>query len=157
MAYAGPYGSEAGVEALTRHIEYGAPNHPTADDLARWLTARAGQLTGWLAAAGYVTPVTLAAAKAVLDRFADYGAAADAEAAQRTAGYSDDDEDRREIYFASEFRRAEAWIASGALAAMGVPLTTDPNSPRALRGGAVGQLTAGTAADPRLQRKGGLR
>lgn len=146
MAYTGPYGSVAGAKALTRHIQYGTANHPAEGDLERWLAARAGQLTGWLAAAGYVTPVTLAEARAALDRFADYGAAADAEAAQRTGGYRDEDEDRREVYFAREFNRAEAWITSGALAAMGVPLTSDPDSPQRARPGAVGLLTAGRDA-----------
>jgi hypothetical protein len=157
MAYEGPYGSTAGVQALTRHIRYGEANNPTVADLERWLTARAAQLTGWLAAAGYVVPVVLPAAKAALDRYADYGAASDAEAAQRSGGYTEDDEDRREVFFAREFRRAEEWIASGALAALGVPLAPDLASPLQPRGGAVGLLKAGTSADPRLQRKGGLR
>lgn len=157
MAYTGPYGSVDGVQGLTRHIRYGEPDNPTVADLERWLTARAAQLTGWLAAAGYVVPVTQPSAKAALDRYADYGAAADAEAAQRSGGYTEDDEDRREVYFAREFRRAEEWIASGALAALGVPIVTDLGSPLQPRGGAVGLLKAGTSADPRLQGKGGLR
>jgi hypothetical protein len=155
MAYEGPYGSFAGVAGLTRHIRYGQANHPTVEDVEGWLTARAGQITGWLAAAGYVTPVTLAAAKPVLDRFANYGAASDAEAAQRTGGYTEDDEDRREVWFAREFNRAEAWINSGALGEMGVPLNPSPAVPS--RAGAIGVIKAGTCADPRLQGRRGLR
>lgn len=149
------YGSPDGVKALTRHIQYGQANAPTEADLERWLDERSGQLTGWLAAAGYVTPVTLPAAVSALDHYANYGAAADAEAAQRNAGYSDDDEDRREVWFSAEFRRAEAWINSGALGALGVPLITPDADPP--RGARVGLIKAGTAADPRLRGKGGLR
>lgn len=158
MRYTGPYGSVGGVQALTRHIRYGEPDNPTLEDVAGWLTARAGRITGWLAAAGYVTPVTQADAKAVLDDFANHGAASSAEAAQRSGGYSEDDADRREVWFARQFDKAEAWIASGALAALGVPLAPNPSSPLHPNGGTVTTIIAGTAADLRLsRRKGGLR
>lgn len=154
-----PYGRATGddsVQSLVRHMQFDQPNNPTTADVEGWLAARSGILTGWLAAAGYVTPVTQSAAKAALDHYANYGAASDAEAAQRSAGYSDDDEDRREVFFAAEFRRSEAWIKSGALTALGVPLLVTP--PAEPRGSArIGQIVAGTAADPRLQGKGGLR
>lgn len=152
--YTGSYGSSEGVKALTRHISYGGANAPTEADLERWLTARAAQLTGWLQEAGYVVPVTLPSPKAVLDRYADYGAAADAEAAQRAGGYSDSEQDRREVFFAAEWVKAEAWIKGGALAAMGVPVQNVADDPDAARPAAVGQITAGTAADPRCKRVG---
>ena len=151
------YGNTAGVTALTAHIDYNQDNAPTTADVEGWLVARSGVLNSWLALAGFVTPVVLPEAKAVLDRFANYGAAADAEASQRTAGYREDDEDRREVYFAREFRRAEDWIASGALAALGVPqsLVEAGGQPRGAR---VGQLIAGGPLDPRNARqRGGLR
>jgi hypothetical protein len=151
------YGSVNGVQALTAHINYNEANAPTAEDVEGWLTARSGTLNSWLALAGFVTPVVLHEAKAVLDRYANYGAAADAEASQRTAGYREDDEDRREVYFAREFRRAEEWIASGALAALGVPQTLVEAGVQP-RGARVGQLAAGGPVDPRNRRgRGGLR
>jgi len=137
VAYSGPYGSVAGVEGLTRHIRYGGgENHPRLADVEDWLTARAAQLTGWIAAAGYVTPVLIASypeAVAVLGRFANYGAASDAEAAQRTGGYSSDDEDRREVWFAREFNKAESWINGGALAGLGVPTLPTPGASAGLQ------------------------
>lgn len=149
------YGSADGVKALARHIQYGQVNMPTEADLERWLAERSGVLNGWIAAAGYAVPVVVPQAKAALDHYANYGAASDAEAAQRNAGYADDDEDRREVWFASEFRRAEAWITSGALGQLGAPLA--PAEPGLDRRAKVGQIVAGSAADPRLRGKGGLR
>lgn len=120
------YGSVAGVQALTRHATFGVANAPTVADVEGWLAARSGQLDGWIAAAGYVVPVAQPEARAALDRFANYGAASDVESALRTGGYASDDEDRREVWFAAEFRRAEAWIRSGALGALGVPSDAPP-------------------------------
>lgn len=144
MAYSGPYGSVAGVQAYIRHMALDTANYPTTTNVETWLTERAAALTAWLSAAGYVVPVVQAEAKAVLDRFANVGAAGDAELAQRSAGYSAQDQNRRENKFLAEFATAEAWIRSGALLGLGVPqvlvgaLAHQP---------AVGVITAGTATD----------
>lgn len=115
------YGSLAGVAAFVRHMTFDADNQATSADVLAWLDARAAMLTGWLADAGYAVPVTQADATAVLDRYANIGAAGDAELAQRSAGYQAEGEDVRENKFLAEWNRAQAWIAGDALAALGVP------------------------------------
>lgn len=132
MAYDGPYGSEEGVQAYVRHMRFNGTNAPTAADIERWLTERAAQLTSWLMAAGYTVPVTAdhsAEAKAVLDRYANLGAAGEAELAQRNAGGDAEDTNRRENKFLAEFARAEAWITGDVLAAMGIARTVPDPSP----------------------------
>ena len=102
------YGTTAGVEAYVRHMSFDAANNPTTDQVDQWLAERSAQLTGWLASSGYAVPVVQSDAKAVLDRYANIGAAGDAELAQRSAGYAATDENKRENKFLSEFMRAEA-------------------------------------------------
>jgi hypothetical protein len=118
------YGSVAGVQAYVRHMTLDTPNNPTTAQVESWLIARSAQLTSWLALAGYVTPVSVVDAKAVLDRYANQGAACDAELAQRTGGYGQagkPDPNQRGSRFCTEFTQAEAWIMSGALLTLGVP------------------------------------
>ena len=126
------YGDIADVQAYCRHMTFGADNNPATGDVTDWLNARAAQLTAWLAGAGYTVPVTAAAypeAHAILSRYANLGAAGDAELAQRTGGYSGQaGEDRREEYFFAEFAKAEARINGGVLAALGVE-RADPARP----------------------------
>lgn len=122
------YGSVPGVQAYTRHIRLDAVNNPTSEDVGRWLTERSAQLTAWLAAAEYTVPVTAdvsAEAKAILDRYANMGAAGDAELSMRSNGNDGDgEENTRYARFLSEFAKAEAWIASGVLVELGVPRVT---------------------------------
>ena len=143
------YGSIAGVEAYVAHMtneagHFDTATTPTLAQVVTFLDARSAQLTGWLAAAGYVTPVVQAEAKVVLDRFANVGAAGDAELTQRVAGASDK-ENERENAFLKEFAKAEAWINGRALAALGVPQALIGAS--ALGTPAIGTITAGTTAD----------
>lgn len=150
------YGTVAGVAAYVGHMlnsagtfdDAGPPPTGTAPSLTQvngFLDQVSAQLTGWLAAAGYATPVTQADAKSVLDRYANVGAAGLAELSQRVAGTSDD-ESRRESQFLQEFRSAEAWINGRALAALGVPQANIGAT--ALHTPAIGTITAGTADDP---------
>lgn len=119
------YGTIAGVEAYVPHQcnaagHFDATTAPTLAQVTVLLDEVSAQLTGWLAAAGYQTPVVQTAALAVLSRYANNGAAGLCELTQRTAGASDD-KNQRENKFLKEFEKAEQWIMSGALAALGVP------------------------------------
>lgn len=147
------YGSVAGAAAFVGHLtnaagtfdNLGPPTGtaPTLDQVETFLDQVSAQLTGWLAAAGYAVPVVQSDAKSALDGYANVGAAGLAELSQRVAGTSDD-ENRRENRLLAEFRRAEDWIKSGALAGLGVGrLVVGP----AARQAASGALTTGTAAD----------
>lgn len=138
------YGSVAGVQALIRHITLDTPKAPTTAQVQQWLIERSATLDGWIAAAGYTTPVTQATALIALGGYANKGAAGDAELAQRAAGYSRDDQNKRENKFFAEFEKAKAWIDSGALRALGVPLI-DAADPATLP--LIGSLTAGTTAE----------
>lgn len=139
------YGDVTGVQAYVMHMAFDGPNQPTSAQVDTWLASRSAQLTGWLAGAGYATPVTLPAAKAVLDNYANLGTACLAELSQRSAGYKADDENRRENKFCAEFNAAKAWIESGALTALGVPQL--PIGVNAATQPAIGTITAGTSAD----------
>lgn len=126
------YGSVAGVAAWVRHMtnedgDFDTTTAPPLADVEMWLNQRAAMLDGWLANCGYVTPVTLPSAKLILDRYANMGAAGDCELSQRNAGYTDDDNNYREIKFLSEFNKAKDYICSGALDELGVPLRDDRN------------------------------
>ena len=124
------YGSTAGVAVWVKHMTldggFTKQNYPQTADVELWLTQRSAILNGWIAAAGYVTPVTAEDAKAALDHYANNGAAGDAELSLRGAGNDDEDENARENKFLAEFNRAKAWIDSGALGALGVPLAPVP-------------------------------
>jgi len=138
---ANSYGSVTGVAALVKHIAgaaFSASTTPTDTQVEAFLDQRSAILNGWLKREGYGIPVTQSDAANVLAHFANYGAAADAEMTQRPSGYSVDDQNRRENKFEAEFWRAEAYIASGALASLGVPTT---GAPGPLAGLSVGGVT----------------
>jgi hypothetical protein len=137
------YGSTDGVAALVRHVAndgFTPSTKPSLTQVETFLDQRSAMLDGWLTTAGYGVPVTVARAALVLDHYANYGAAADVEMTQRPSGYSVDDQNRRENKFEAEFARAAAYIASGALAALGVPST---GAPGPLMGLSVGGVTRG--------------
>jgi hypothetical protein len=134
------YGSTNGVAALVRHIAgagFTTSTKPTTAEVEAFLAQRSAILDGWLGQAGYTTPATNAGALLILTHFANVGAACDVELTQRNAGYSQDDQNRRENKFCAEFMQAREFIASGALPGGG----TDPGGP--LAGLAVGGVTAG--------------
>lgn len=117
------YGSVSGAQAYVRHMTLDGANFPTTSDMEEWLTAQSAQLTAWIAEAGYVTPVTTETpdALAVLDNYANLGAAGLAELSMRSSGATPDSDDVRENAFLQRFAAAEKWIKSGSLAALGVP------------------------------------
>lgn len=115
------YGTIDGVKAYVAHVGANRTNAPTDANYEQWLIQRSAQLTSWLAAAGYTVPVVQTEAKAVLDRFANVGAACDAEMTQRSSGFDENDQNRRENKFCSEFGSAAAWIAGDGLNGLGVP------------------------------------
>ena len=114
------YGSLAGVAAYVVHMTnssgaFDATTKPTDAQVTIFLTELCAQLNGWLASAGYVTPVTGPNAKLILDRYANVGAAGLCELTQRSGGYSKDNQNKRENKFLDEFYKAEAFIRSGTL------------------------------------------
>ncbi len=126
------FGSTAGVALWVRHMttdgNFTKQNYPQTADVTLWLDQRSAMLLGWLALAGYeaVADWSLYSnAKLILDHYANNGAAGDAELSLRGAGNDDDDENARENKFLAEFNRAEKFILSGALDAMGVPRVDD--------------------------------
>jgi hypothetical protein len=129
------YGNVPGVIAYVRWMTLDTPNNPTTDNVNTWLTARSAQLNGWLAVAGYVIPVTNVSAKAILDRYANLGAACDAEMAQRTGGYGSagkPEQNQRGTRFCEAFSEAEAFINSGALQQLGAEHSDAAEVPSAL-------------------------
>jgi hypothetical protein len=140
------YGTLDGVQAYIRHMTFDAANNPTSDQIEVFLESCSAVLTGCLASGGYQVPVTQTEAKAVLDNYANLGAAGYAELTQRTAGFNANDENKRENKFLDEFRKACKFIESGALAGMGVPQLRTPGP---LFGLSVGGKTAsGQALTP---------
>lgn len=116
------YGSVTGVQAFIRHMALDTANNPTTAQITTFLANRSAMLDGWIADAGHTTPVTTpAAAVSLLDLFANYGAAGDAELTQRSSGYSANAPNNRENKFLEEFYRARDYIKSGALGGLGVP------------------------------------
>lgn len=116
------YGSTTGVQAFIRYMALDTANNPTTAQITTFLANRSAILNGWIADAGYTTPVTTpAVAVALLDHYANYGAAGDAELTQRNSGYSATAANNRENKFLEEFYRAKDYIKSGALGALGVP------------------------------------
>lgn len=132
------YGSVAGVAAYVRHMQFDASGNPTTSDVEGFLAQQSAVLNGWLAREGYTTPVTQADAVLVLARFANLGAAGLCELTQRSAGYTVDNDDAREAQFLKQFGQAEAYIKSGALAALGV---AQARSPQPFYGLSVGGRT----------------
>lgn len=133
------YGTVEGIQAYVGHMldngVFDANTQPTLAEVTAMLDQQAAKLNGWLAAAGYQIPVTLATAKSILDNFANLGGAGLAELTLRNAGYSATDQNRREIKFLAEFAKAEEYINSGAFAALKVPQVEAPGP---LAGLAVG-------------------
>lgn len=118
------YGTPAGVQALIRHMAVDGVRAPSSEQIAGWLTEASALLTSVLADAGYTTPVTQEDAVVVLSAYANVYAASRAELAQRFAGDTGEEGNRRYEAFLAEWEKAEAWIRSGALAALGVPQTS---------------------------------
>jgi hypothetical protein len=138
------YGSISGVSKYVRHLtangSFTNATRPTAGEVEEMLNESCAILNGWLAMHNYTVPLTADLAIAAMDRYANLGAAGLAELAQRSAGYSETDQNRRENKFLAEFNRAEAFIASGAIDGLG----ETPNAPPdVLSGFSVGGLTVG--------------
>lgn len=144
------YGDVDGVQAFVRHMTFDQPNNPTTDQIEAFLDQMSAKLTGLVAAQGYQVPVTNTAAKAVLDMYANLGAAGLAELTQRTAGFNAEDDNRRENKFLAAFKEACQFIESGALAAMGVPQS---GSPGVLAGLRIGGAIDGVALGPIFTRR----
>lgn len=114
---------------------------PNLTEVEAFIDQSSDILNGYLAAAGYVIPVSQADAFAVLSRFANLGAAGLAELSQRAGGYDAEDENRRENKFLKMFEAAQAYIGSGALANMGAGVVSN-SAPPPLAGLRVGGLTS---------------
>jgi hypothetical protein len=136
------YGTYAGVQALTRHMGLDGPRAPTSAQIEGWLEQASAELTGMLVDAGYSTPVVQETAVIVLNGFANVRAAALAELAQRFAGDTDTEGNKRYEAFLAEWNKAAAWIVSGQLAALGVSQGALPEQTPA-----IGQITVGTLLD----------
>ncbi len=141
------YGSLLGTAAYVIHMTKGGTfdgtTAPTDTQVNTFLTQLSNQLNSWLASAGYVVPVTGPLAKAVLDGYADMGAAGRCELTMRSAGYDKDNQNRRENKFLNEFDKAEAFIRSGALNSLDA---TTKQLPSGLFGFAFGGRTSGGQA-----------
>lgn len=125
---------------------------PTLTEVEAFIDQSSDILNGYLAAAGYVIPVTHADAVNSLNRFANLGAAGLAELSQRAGGYDAEDENRRENKFLAMFDAAQAYINSGALANLGAAVVSN-SGPPPLRGLRVGGLTrTGQALQPMFRR-----
>jgi len=140
------YGSVDGVAAYCRHATdngaFTGVTTPTLAQVEAWIDARSAVLNGWLATAGYTVPVTASAAVIALARYANLGATADVELAQRAGGYSADSEDTREQRFERLFAAAHDWIMSGAPGDLGAGSSSTVVD-ASLRGLAVGNREAG--------------
>jgi hypothetical protein len=140
------YGSIAGVAAYVKRLTntlgtFDTTTEPTLTEVEEFLNQASDMLNGWLAAAGYVIPVTQADAVRVLDRYANLGAAGLTELSQRAGGYDANDENRRENKFLNMFEKAEGYIQSGALGALGAGVVSN-DLPSPLSGLSVGGVTA---------------
>jgi hypothetical protein len=136
------YGTPEGVRALTRHMGIDGPRAPTSEQINDWLNQASAELTGMLVDAGYGVPVTQETAAIVLNGFANVRVAALAELAQRFAGDTDSEGNKRYEAFLAEWNKAAAWITSGQLAALGVAQGALPEQTPA-----IGQITVGTLLD----------
>lgn len=138
------YGTAAGIAKYVKHMtnagSFDTTTKPTLVQVTEMLDESCAILNGWLAQAGYAVPVTATRAAAALSRYANLGGAGLAELAQRSAGYSETDQNRRENKFLAEFDKAEAFIKSGALAGLGA---TTEDDPPALSGFSSGGATIG--------------
>lgn len=152
------YGSIAGVAAYVKRLTSAAgtfdtTTKPTLTEVEAFLDQASDTLNGYLARNRYVIPVTAARAIDVLARYANLGAAGLCELSQRSAGYSDED-NQRENKFLKLFEGAKDYIASGALAALGagVQSTGVPPPLAGLRFG--GTTRTGQALKPIFTRTG---
>ncbi len=141
------YGSVAGTAKYVRHLtndgEFDDDTRPTLDDVEEMLDESSAILNGWLSQNNYTVPVTAERALAALSRYANLGAAGLAELAQRSAGYSETDQNRRENKFLAEFYKAEKFIAGGGLDGLGISPGTIPTP---LAGFSIGGRTRGGLA-----------
>lgn len=149
------YGSLAGCATYVAHLAntagtFDSTTKPSDTQVNTFLTELCAQLNGWLASAGYVTPVTAPRAVPVLDRFANNGAAGLCELTMRSAGYSKDAQNKRENKFMDEFYRAEAYIMSGALKSLGASTDQLPSGLFGLSFG--GKTRTGQALRPSFGR-----
>lgn len=155
---ANAYGSVAGVAAYVRRLAnasstFDGTTRPTLTEVEEFLNQSSDTLNGWLASSGYVIPVSQGDAFNVLSRYANLGAAGLAELSQRAGGYDANDENRRENKFLDMFEKAEAYIASGALAALGATIVST-NLPGPLDGLRVGGVvTGGSRLRPIFKRR----
>jgi len=144
---ANAYGTVAGVAAYVKRLAnedatFDTDTTPTLTEVEEFINQTSDVLNGWLVRAGYVIPVTQADAVNVLKRWANLGAAGLTELSQRAGGYDAEDENRRENKFLKMFEAAEAYIESGALAALGATQVAD-SLPSPVSGLRVGGTTAG--------------
>jgi hypothetical protein len=122
---ASSYGTVAGVAAYVAHLlptsktTFDATTRPTITQVEAFLDQQSAKLNAWLAMSGYSTPVTAVGAVTVLSNFANLGAAGLCELTQRAAGVEAEGTNQRENKFLAEFKEAEAFITTGALAALG--------------------------------------
>jgi hypothetical protein len=141
------YGSAAGtakyVKHLTKNDAFDSTTRPTLAEVGEMLDESCAILNGWLSQYNYTVPVVATRAAAALSRYANLGAAGLAELAQRSAGYSETDQNRRENKFLAEFAKAEAFIAKGGLDGLGISPTTIPTP---LSGFSIGGKTSGGLA-----------
>src|SRR5262245_64161004 len=91
------YGSVAGVAAYVKRLTnssstFDGTTNPTLTEVEAFIDQTSDVLNGWLAAAGYVIPVTQADAVNVLARWSNLGSAGLVELSQRAGGYNADDE-----------------------------------------------------------------
>jgi hypothetical protein len=151
------YGTVAGVAAYVRRLAnssamFDATTRPTLTEVEAFLDQCSDVLNGWLVRSGYVIPVTQPDAVRVLARYANLGAAGHVELSQRAGGYDAEDENRRENKFLDMFAQAEAYIESGALAALGADVVAGslPSPVSGLRVG--GGTRSGQAMRPIFRR-----
>jgi hypothetical protein len=138
------YGTVAGTAAYCGHMLTGgtftASTKPTLTQVEGFLDQMSARLNGWLAQAGYNYPISNSTGFLILSNFANLGAAGLCELVQASGGWDANDENRRENKFLAEFEKAEAYIKSGALAAVGAP---QDNAGGPLFGLSVGGRTRG--------------
>ncbi len=142
---ANSYGTTGGVAALVKHATdkttglFTTTTKPTLAEVEGFLDQQSAKLNAWLAGCQYVIPVAQADAKLVLDEYANFGAAGLAELTLRNAGFKKAGENDRADTFLALFKEAQAFICSGALAALGAPQTT-------VEGSFIGLFTGGQTA-----------
>lgn len=145
------YGTVVGVAAYVAHAAnasgtFDTTTTPTLAQVEGFIDRMSSRLNGWLGHNNYVVPVTAANAVAWLDYYAEIGAAGLVELTQRSSGYSDEDQNRRENKFLLEFARAKGEIEDGVLASLGATTTDVPGVLFGLRVG--GGTRGGQALRP---------